>query len=330
MFSIVYTFLYPPLLSVFEETRAQICQGTSQYNQCSSNTACACLPLINTVNEGVCAYLHVKCSELISCANDNRTCYRPGHLCVNHSRWHSAPICYPMDMTLQMFCPPVPSMTTGGNGDGSGLNQFSWPYGLFADADASVSVADYYNDRVVKWGSGASTGEVAAGGNGKGNQTNQLNGAASITYDTKNTTRFLNFALTKVVINKNGTMFICDHNNKRVQRWFKNDTHGQTIIANISCWGLAMGDEGSLYVSDNEHRVTKWPSGQTVAGGHGQGPALNQLGQPIHLFVDENQSVFVADALHNRVMQWPLGAKEGILVAGANEVESSVDYLSSR
>ncbi|CAF4839064.1 unnamed protein product, partial [Rotaria socialis] len=27
-------------------------------------------------------------------------------------------------------------------------------------------------------------------------------------------------------------------------------------------------------------------------------------------------------------MQWPLGAKEGILVAGANEVESSVDYLS--
>ncbi|CAF4838883.1 unnamed protein product, partial [Rotaria socialis] len=28
-------------------------------------------------------------------------------------------------------------------------------------------------------------------------------------------------------------------------------------------------------------------------------------------------------------MQWPLGAKEGILVAGANEVESSVDYLSS-
>ncbi|CAF4441471.1 unnamed protein product, partial [Rotaria socialis] len=307
MFSIVYTFLYPPLLSVFEETRAQICLGTSQYNQCSSNTACACLPLINTVNEGVCAYLHVKCSELISCANDNRTCYRPGHLCVNHSRWHSAPICYPMDMTLQMFCPPVPSMTTpqppvipsdaGGNGDGSALNQFSWPYGLFADADASVSVADYYNDRVVKWGSGASTGEVAAGGNGKGNQTNQLNGAASITYDVIRSVKaaksrhstvlnedkehYTIFELTKVVINKNGTMFICDHNNKRVQRWFKNDTHGQTIIANISCWGLAMGNEGSLYVSDNEHRVTKWPSGQTVAGGHVQGPALSQLGQPI-------------------------------------------------
>ncbi|CAF4109719.1 unnamed protein product [Rotaria magnacalcarata] len=125
-------------------------------------------------------------------------------------------------------------------------------------------------------------------------------------------------------------MFICDHNNKRVQRWLKNDTHGQTIIANISCWGLAMDKEGSLHVSDNEHRVTKWPSSQIVAGGHGQGPALNQLGQPVHLFVDEHKSVFVADALHNRVMQWPLGAKEGILVAGANEVDSTVDYLNSR
>ncbi|CAF4995479.1 unnamed protein product, partial [Rotaria magnacalcarata] len=28
-------------------------------------------------------------------------------------------------------------------------------------------------------------------------------------------------------------------------------------------------------------------------------------------------------------MQWPLGAKEGILVAGANEVDSTVDYLNS-
>ncbi|CAF1351959.1 unnamed protein product [Rotaria magnacalcarata] len=196
-------FLYSPLLSLFEETRAQICQGASQYNQCSSNTACACLSLMNTVNDGVCAYLHVKCSESISCANDNRTCYRPDHLCVNHSRCHSAPICYPIDMTLQMFCPPIPSMTmipndgicanatwnqngvivAGGNGDGSASNQLSWPYGLFVDDDASVYIADYYNDRVVKWASGASTGQVVTGGNGKGNQTHQLNGVASIIYN---------------------------------------------------------------------------------------------------------------------------------------------------
>jgi sugar lactone lactonase YvrE len=201
-------------------------------------------------------------------------------------------------------------IVAGGNGDGSELDQISWPYGLFVDDDAAVYVADYYYDRVVFWAAGASSGQVVAGGNGKGNQTNQLN------------------AVTKVVVDKNGTMFICDHNNKRIQQWFKNDTHGQTVIANISCWGLAMDSKGSLYVSDDRHQVTKWPGGQIVAGGNGQGHALNQLRDPVHVFVDQDQSVFVADSSNGRVVQWMTVSKEGIVVAGENRKETDANQLN--
>jgi hypothetical protein len=112
MFSILYAFICPPFLSFLDQARGQTCQGAIQYDQCSSNIACGCLPLINTDHGGICAFLHVRCSELISCANNNRTCYRPSHLCVNHPRCNSAPLCYPADMTVQVLCPPIPPMTT--------------------------------------------------------------------------------------------------------------------------------------------------------------------------------------------------------------------------
>jgi sugar lactone lactonase YvrE len=146
------------------------------------------------------------------------------------------------------------------------------------DDDAAIYVTDIDNDRVVKWTSGGSNGQVMAGGHGRGNRDDQLNVVIS------------------VVVDKNGTLFICDRDNKRVLRWGKNESHGETIITDITCYGLAMDNEGSLYVSDDaKSLVMKWPSGQIVAGGNGKGEALNQLRGPYHVFVDRDQSVFVAD-----------------------------------
>jgi sugar lactone lactonase YvrE len=101
-------------------------------------------------------------------------------------------------------------------------------------------------------------------------------------------------------------MFICDQNNRRVQRWLKNDNQGQTLVMNVSCYGMAMDSEGSLYDSSyDDGRVTKWPSDQLVAGGNGQGSCLNQLSNAVRLFVDPDHSVFVADSHKSRVMKWP-------------------------
>jgi sugar lactone lactonase YvrE len=156
---------------------------------------------------------------------------------------------------------------------------------------------------------GGSSGTVVAGGNGLGNHNDQLDQAAS------------------VVVDKNGTVFVCDFDNERVQRWFKTDNHGQTIIANSVCLGLAIDSEESVYVT-GVNSVTKWPSNQIVAGGNGEGNALNQLSEPYHLFVDGDQTVFVADRYVHRVMKWPVGAKEGIVVAGGNGEGFGVHQLN--
>ncbi|CAF1474289.1 unnamed protein product [Rotaria sp. Silwood1] len=199
----------------------------------------------------------------------------------------------------------------GGNGAGFELNQLNSPLGLFMDNDAAVYIADTWNDRVVKWMPGASVGSVVAGGNGEGNQNNQL------------------YRVSKVVVNKNGTMYICDRGNFRVQRWFKNDEQGETIIKNISCLGLAMDNEESLYVSDGERkRVIKWPSNDVVAGKNSEASEDDELLEPVHIFVDQDQSVFVADFQSARVMKWSVGAKKGIVVAGGNGEGDGANQLN--
>ena len=64
---------------------------------------------------------------------------------------------------------------------------------------------------------------------------------------------------------------------------------------------------------------TKWVrSGVTIAGNTSSGHANDQLSYPQGLCVDENQTVFVADAGNNRIIGWKNDAKSGEVVAGGN------------
>ncbi|CAF1634578.1 unnamed protein product [Rotaria magnacalcarata] len=64
----------------------------------------------------------------------------------------------------------------------------------------------------------------------------------------------------------------------------------------------------------------KWArNGVTVAGGNGLGDATNQLNLPLGLFVDDDQTVVIADTDKNRIMQWKNGdTTNGQVVAGGN------------
>jgi hypothetical protein len=88
------------------------CLDRSPYESCSLNIGCGCLPLSNNAKGGLCAFLHVTCSELVSCALNNEICYQPGYVCVKHSRCQSRPLCYPMSMATQFVCPSIPSTST--------------------------------------------------------------------------------------------------------------------------------------------------------------------------------------------------------------------------
>ena len=199
-----------------------------------------------------------------------------------------------------------------------GVTKLDHPRGLFVDDKDTVIVADTFNHRIVEWKRGATSGTVLAGGNGEGNQPNQLNDPTDVIFD-KDT----------------DSLIICDRGNRRVTRWprRKGTRSVETIIGNIACWGLAMDDEGSLYITDWMKDVVRCyrrgqTSGTLVAGGNGQGTALNQLNWPTYVCVDGEHAVYVSDNGNHRVMKWVKGAKEGIVVAGGRGQGKDLTQLS--
>ena len=210
----------------------------------------------------------------------------------------------------------------GSFGRGDALNQLQQPSGLDIDDDGSFFIADTDNHRIVRWRTNAKQGEIVAGGKGSGDRTDQLNRPVAVLID-----------------RINDCLIISDAGNRRVMRWSlqknkQNGGTGEVIISNTYSLGLAMDDEGSIYVSDVEkhevRRYGRWDgrAGVVVASGHGQGTAVNQLDRPQAIVVSADQSVYVSDTWNHRVMKWTKGAKKGVVVAGGHDVGDSLTQLS--
>jgi len=81
---------------------------------------------------------------------------------------------------------PTIATVAGGNGFGSGSNQFYAPYGLYIDGSGNVYATDFGNSRVQKWAPGATSGTTVAGGHGNGNGADQLNSPYGVFVDGNN------------------------------------------------------------------------------------------------------------------------------------------------
>ncbi|CAF4935242.1 unnamed protein product, partial [Rotaria socialis] len=69
-------------------------------------------------------------------------------------------------------------------------------------------------------------------------------------------------------------------------------------------------------------------NGVTIAGGNGAGGATNQLNEPFGLFVDDDQTVVIADHRNDRIMQWKNGdTTNGQVVAGGNGQGNGLNQL---
>ncbi|CAF1425627.1 unnamed protein product [Adineta ricciae] len=209
-------------------------------------------------------------------------------------------------------------IVAGGNGAGKENHQLNQPLGLYVDDDETIYVAEWSNNRIMKWKSGATSGQVVAGGNGAGSRLDQLSSPRDVIID-----------------KEKDSLFICDRSNKRVVQWPRhNGTNGKVIISNVHCWSLTMDDSGSLYISDDvNNEVRRYGKGEfqgiVVAGGNGKGNSLDQLSSPTYIFVDRDYSVYVSDADNNRVMKWVKDAKQGIVVAGGLGKGNELTQLSN-
>ncbi|CAF4683096.1 unnamed protein product, partial [Rotaria socialis] len=74
----------------------------------------------------------------------------------------------------------------------------------------------------------------------------------------------------------------------------------------------------------------KWKqNGVTIAGGHGKGNATNQLSFPRGLFVDDDQTVVIADYSNHRIMHWKNGdTTNGQVVAGGKGAGDGLHQLN--
>ena len=69
-------------------------------------------------------------------------------------------------------------------------------------------------------------------------------------------------------------------------------------------------------------------NGVTVAGGNGDGNAINQLYWPHGLDIDDdNQSIVIADCGNDRILEWKMGANNGKVIAGGQGQGNRLDLL---
>ena len=172
------------------------------------------------------------------------------------------------------------------------------------------------------------TGVVVAGTNGGGN-ANQLNNP------------------TCLYIDSNDTLYICDHDNNRIQKWVQGATSGTTVAGSSSGANgassillnqpidLTFDQNGYMYVVDyKNNRVQRFApnstTGITVAGtASSSTTALTDLNQPTAVDVDNNSNIYVLDMGNTRVMKWAPNATNGTILFSNNIINNDFDLLLS-
>ena len=162
-------------------------------------------------------------------------------------------------------------------------------------------------------------GEIVAGGKGKGKRLDQLFGPYVVLIDR---------IYDKFVVSENMNRRIMQFSLKN-----KDEISGKVLVRDIISLGLAMDNQGALYVSNFEQdEVRRYEPGDQggviVTGGNGSGATLDQLNGPRNIFVDHNYSVYVSEMLNHRVTKWSHNGTRASIVAGGNGVGNTVQHLN--
>lgn len=175
--------------------------------------------------------------------------------------------------------------------------------GLAIDSQRNIYVSSFDNDEVRRYQIGNNSGILVAGGNGKGNNLNQLNNPSYLFVDEKQ------------------NIYVSDKGNNRVMKWNKGATKGIIIIdghnmdlsrnALLIPRGLFVDGFGNVYVVDAaNNRVIRWVNGTNeitvIVGRNGSGNRADQLNSPRGLSFDLQGNLYVVDSLNNRVQQFSM------------------------
>jgi len=174
-------------------------------------------------------------------------------------------------------------------------------YGLMMNNKGDLFVSDYERNEVKRWKKDEKQGTIVAGGNGNGDELNQLNYPGHIFVDQED------------------SIYILDRANHRVMKWLKGAKEGIIVaggqgegnsLKQLSYpQGLFVNENGDVFVADfSNHRVMCWPldskEGHVVVGGNGQGEGSNQLRYPRGLVFDRANNLYVVDSENHRIQRF--------------------------
>ncbi len=177
------------------------------------------------------------------------------------------------------------------------------------------------------------TAVAVAGDNGGGTAANQIVNPRS------------------VFVDRNGYLYVCDLNNDRIQQFPPGCTTASDAVTVAGGNGTGAGADqfngpigiyvdsaGYIYVADvYNYRVQKFPPGSTsatagvtVAGGNGNGTALNQMYYAEGVYLDHAGNIYVADGGNNRILMFPPNSTSstmGTVVGGGNGLGYALNQL---
>ena len=175
--------------------------------------------------------------------------------------------------------------------------------GLTMDHQRYLYVSDYGKNEVRRYTIEDKNDIVVAGGNGQGNQLNQLNFP------------------TYLFVDEEQAVYVSDNHNHRVMKWNKGAKEG-IVVAGGQGYGSALTQlfypqgffvdtSGTIYVADAwNDRVMRWPKGAqqgtVIVGGNGEGNAPNQFNRPEALSFDRHRNLYVVDCDNHRVQRFDL------------------------
>lgn len=195
------------------------------------------------------------------------------------------------------------SSSTGG----SALNQLNSPRFLaFDDTDTYMYIADFNNNRIMRFLTSSTTGtngNIVAGGT-QGIDNTTLNLPWGVAYEPSLST----------------DLFITNYGSHSVIRWTPGASSG-TLIAGIPGTsgtsssnldgpvGIKIDQYLNVYVADsNNHRIQLFcannKTGITIAGTGSSGSTPTQLNQPNGFDFDENMNLYVGDYSNQRLQKF--------------------------